>query len=263
MGYIRNAVLIHAPVDDVFRLTNDVRIWPDLFTEYASSEVLKEMENNVTFRLTTHPDETGTQWSWVSTRRTDSDRKSTCSERDPSSGPFKHMLIRWWYDSIGDTDTVMVWEQEFAMKPGAPFTDEHAANHLNTQTRIQQHVIKEKIEQMCATSGQPEEPYRGIIIGQYKPGSEDDIVEAFSRSDATELPHLIGVTSRLVWTQGNIYVHFVEARSSLPAILKEYAQHPLFQDVKAELDQYVSLIDPDSPPSAKQIYQWSNGNCKH
>ncbi|MEO6890481.1 MAG: TcmI family type II polyketide cyclase [Ktedonobacteraceae bacterium] len=263
MGYIRNAVLIHAPVEEVFRLTNNVRTWPDLFTEYASSEVLEEIENKVTFQLTTHPDETGTQWSWTAMRWTDADRKSTRSERDPSSGPFKQMLIRWWYDSIGDTDTVMTWEQEFSMKPGAPFSDEHAAKHLNTQTRIQQRVIKEKIEQMLHTSEQPEEPYRGVIIGQYQPGSEDKIVAAFTRSDATELPHLIGVKHRYVWTQGNIYVHFIEARSSLPAILKEYAQHPLFQDVKAELDQYVSLIDPDLPPSAKRIYQWSNTECKH
>ena len=59
MGYIRNSVLIEAPVDDVFRLTNDVRTWPELFTEYLSSEVIEEVPGDVTFRLTTHPDENG------------------------------------------------------------------------------------------------------------------------------------------------------------------------------------------------------------
>ncbi|GHO89538.1 TcmI family type II polyketide cyclase [Dictyobacter formicarum] len=258
MGYIRNAVLIHAPVEDVFRLTNNVRTWPELFTEYASSEVIEETENSVTFRLTTHPDESGTQWSWIAVRHTDAERKSTRSERNPSSGPFKHMTIRWWYDSVGEADTVMTWEQEFSMKPDAPFSEEHATNHLNTQTRIQQRVIKERIEARYQKNEQPEELFRGIIVGNYKPGSEDKIVEAFARSDATELPHLVGVKSRHVWTQGEIYVHFVEARSSLPTILKEYIQHPLFKDVKAELDQYVSLIYPDLPPMAKQIYSWTN-----
>ncbi|HLI71550.1 MAG TPA: TcmI family type II polyketide cyclase [Ktedonobacteraceae bacterium] len=259
MGYIRNAVLIHAPLEDVFKLTNNVRTWPDLFTEYASSEVLEEKENYVTFRLTTHPDESGTQWSWISTRWTDIDRKSTHSERDPSTGPFQRMTIRWWYDSIDEASTVMTWEQEFTMKPGAPFTDEHATNHLNSQTRIQQRVIKERVEQRCGTSQQPEKLYRGIIVGRHTPGSEDKIVKAFERSDATELPHIIGVTSRHVWVQGDIYVHFVEGRSSLPTVLKEYAGHPLFQEVKAELDQYVSLIYPDLPPMARQIYEWRNG----
>lgn len=256
MGYIRNAVLIHAPVEDVFRLTNDVRAWPDLFTEYASSEVLEETAESVTFRLTTHPDESGTQWSWISTRWTNAERKSTYSKRNPEAGPFEQMEIRWSYDSVGPTDTVMIWEQEFRMKPNAPFTDQHATNHLNTQTKIQQKIIKERVEQRCGTTQATEEVYRGIIVANYKPGSEEKIVEAFKRSDETELPRNIGVTSRHVWVQGDIYVHFVEARTSLPTVLKEYSNDPLFQEVKAELDQYVTLIYPDLPPSAKQIYQW-------
>lgn len=259
MGYIRNAVLIHAPLEDVFRLTNDVRTWPELFSEYASSEVLAEDETSVTFRLTTHPDESGTQWSWQSTRWTDAARKSTRSERDPSSGPFQQMTIRWWYDSSGDSATVMTWEQEFTLKPQAPFSDEHATKHLDSQTKIQQRVIKERVERMCG-SAQPGGPlYRGVIIGRHTPGSEDKIAEAFARSDATELPHLVGVTSRHVWVQGEVYVHFIEGQMSLPTVLREYAQHPLFQEVKAELDQYVSLIYPDLPPNGKQIYEWRNG----
>ncbi|MBA2396486.1 MAG: TcmI family type II polyketide cyclase [Ktedonobacteraceae bacterium] len=256
MGYIRNAVLIHAPVEDVFKLTNNVRAWPDLFTEYVSSEVLEETEDSVTFQLTTHPDASGTQWSWVSTRWTNAERKSTYSKRNPTAGPFKQMELRWWYDSVDGTSTVMTWEQEFSMKPEAPFTEQAATDHLNSQTKIQQQVIKERIEQRCGTAPQAEETYRGIIVANYKPGSEEQIVDAFRRSDETDLPRSIGVTSRHVWVQGDIYVHFVEARNSLPTVLKEYAKDPLFQEVKAELDQYVTLIYPDLPPSAKQIYQW-------
>ena len=257
MGYIRNSVLIHVPIDEVFRLTNNVRSWPELFTEYASSEVLEEQENRVTFRLTTHPDEQGTQWSWISTRWTDAEHKSTRSERDPSSGPFQQMTIRWWYDQVGESDTVMTWEQEFTMKPNAPFTDEHATNHLDSQTKIQQAVIKERLEEMCGSAKTTEPLYRGIIVGKYEPGSEEKIAAAFEASDATELPRLLGVKSRHVWVQGNIYVHFVEGRTSLPTRLKEYARHPLFQEVKTELDQYVSLIYPDLPPHARQIYEWN------
>lgn len=256
MGYIRNSVLIHAPLEDVFRLTNNVRSWPTLFTEYASSEVLEEHENRVTFRLTTHPDEQGTQWSWVSTRWTDPEHKSTRSERDPSSGPFQQMVIRWWYDQVGEGDTVMTWEQTFTMKPDAPFTDEQATRHLDRQTKIQQGIIQERLEQLCGQAGPSDPPYRGIIVGTCQPGSEEHIAAAFAASDATELPHLLGVKSRQVWVQGTIYVHFVEGRTPLPTILKEYATHPLFQAVKTELDQYVSLIYPDLPPHARQIYQW-------
>lgn len=147
MGYIRNAVLIAAPVDDVFRLTNNVRTWPSLFTEYESSEVLAEVPDSVTFRLTTHPDEQGKQYSWIAVRKTNRSQRSTYSERQPSSGPFESMIIRWWYDSIDATTTVMTWEQEFTMKSDAHITEEEATQYLNRQTHKQQGVIKEKVEQ--------------------------------------------------------------------------------------------------------------------
>ena len=259
MGYTRNAVLIHAPLEEVFRLTNNVRNWLELFTEYSACEVLEETETSVTFRLTTHPDESGAQWSWVSTRWTNVEHKSTHSERNPSSGPFQKMTLRWWYDGVDANATVMTWEQEFTMKPEAPISDEQATNHLNTQTRVQQQIIKERVEQRCGTTEQPEDLYRGVIIAKYEPGSEDAIVKAWERSDATELPHLIGIKSRHVWVRGDIYIHFIEGRTSLPTVLKEYAQHSLYKESKAELDQYVSLIYPDLPPHGKQIYSWRNG----
>jgi aromatase len=260
MGYIRNAVLIHAPIDDVFRLTNNVRTWPILFTEYESSDVLEETSDMVTFRLTTRPDTQGNQYSWIAKRQTSADRRSTYSERLPSSGPFERMIIRWWYDAINYADTIMTWEQEFTMKPQAPITEEGATNYLNTQTRLQQTVIKEKVEQMCGVSLQQEPLYRGVIVAHYQPGSEEKIADAFRRSDETELPHILGVHSRHVWVQDTVYLHFVEGQSSLPTILKEYAEHPLFQAVKAELDRYVTLINPDLPPMAKEIYRWYNPN---
>jgi len=229
MGYIRNTVRIQAPIDDVFRLTNNIRTWPDLFTEYAEAEVIEESKDSVTFRLTTHPDETGIQWSWVATRKTDPVRRSTYSEREPSDGPFKRMIIRWWYDSLGEADTLMTWEQEFLMKPETSFTEEEAIQYLNKQTHIQQQVIKERIEQQFASSAESEQLYRGVIIAQYKPGSEEQIVEAFRRSDVTDLPGSIGVKSRHVWVQGNIYVHFVEGQRSLPLSSKSTPNIPSFK----------------------------------
>lgn len=257
MGYIRNAVLINAPVDDVFRLTNNVRTWPTLFTEYESSEVIEESETSVTFQLTTRPDENGQQWSWIAKRDTNKEQRSTYSERMPSSGPFQRMEIRWWYDPAGETSAVMTWEQTFTMKPDAPVTEEQATAYLNKQTKIQQRVIKERIEQMMHTPQCEDTPYRGVIIGRYQHGSEAEIVDAFKRSDATELPHMLGVKSRHVWVLGDIYMHFVEAQASLPTIIKEYAQHPLFKQVKADVDTYVKPLAPEYDPGVgREIYRY-------
>ena len=260
MGYIRNAVLIEAPVESVFKLTNDVRTWPTLFTEYASSEVLEETDDTVIFRLTTHPDEEGHQWSWVSRRTTNASRQSTYSERlPPIAGPFEHMAIRWWYNQVGDSATVMTWEQEFTVNPQASVSEEQVTAYLNKQTKIQQQAIKTKVEQICASSSEHPPVYRGMIVGRYQTGTEPEIVDAFRRSDETELPHLLGVKSRHVWVLGDIYLHFVEGKASLPVILKDYANHPLFQAIKAELDTYVKPLSPDlSPVVARQIYCWQN-----
>jgi len=266
MGYIRNAVAIEAPVDEVFRLTNDVRTWPELFTEYLSSEVIEETPGDVTFRLTTHPDEDGHTWSWISRRQTNIERKSTYSERRPSSGPFARMEIRWWYDSLGPTSTLMTWEQEFTMKPEAPVSEQEATNYLNKQTKIQQQVIKERVEEMCGKAKTPngEEPvYRGVIIGRYQQGAEDAISNAVQRSDETELPRILGVKSRHVWVLGDIYMHFVEGQSALPEILKEHAKDPLFKGVKDELDTYVKPLSPDLYPGvAREIYRWTPDQAK-
>lgn len=292
MGYIRNVVAIEAPLDEVFRVTNDVRTWPELFTEYKSCEVLEEKKGDVTFRLTTHPDENGQTWSWISRRQTDFTRKSTYSEREPDSGPFARMEIRWWYDGLGSALTLMTWEQEFTMRPTAPVSEQGATDYLNKHTRIQQQVIKERVEKIYqeslkhagpatngkstmngtgATNGTGTAPgaqagaaagddsvYRGVIIGRYQEGSEDAIVEAFRRSDDTDLPHILGVRSRHVWVLGDIYMHFVEGQSALPHILREHATDPLFKHVKAELDRYVQPLSPELYPGvAREIYRWT------
>jgi aromatase len=288
MGYIRNVVAIEAPLDEVFRITNDVRIWPELFSEYKSCEVLEEKTGDVTFRLTTHPDENGQTWSWISRRQSDFARKSTYSEREPDSGPFARMEIRWWYDGQGSALTLMTWEQEFTMRPTAPVSEQGATDYLNKHTKIQQQVIKERVEKRyqeslkAAGSGSngtgtmngmaptrtdaasaDDSVYRGVIIGRYQQGSEDAIIEAFRRSDDTELPHILGVKSRHVWVLGDIYMHFVEGQSALPHILREHATDPLFKNVKAELDRYVKPLTPELYPGvAREIYHWTPGQIQ-
>lgn len=257
MGYLRNAITIAAPRDEVFRITNDIRGWPDLFSEYAAAEVIEETPEAVTFRLTTHPDQDGKQWSWIAHRSIDHARYKTYSEREPDSGPFAHMVIRWWYDRLDDTQTVMTWEQEFTLRSSADVTEEQATAYLNSQTHIQQGVIKARIEQRTGSEPQSQS-YRGIIVGRYHAGTEADIAEAFRRSDATDLPYLLHVRSRHVWLHGDIYIHFVEAGAPLREIISGYAQHPGFKQVKADLDALVSPLSPELAPGvAREIYSWT------
>ncbi len=143
-GHTDNAIVIDAPMDLVWSITNDVPNWPNLFSEYASAEILKREGATVTFRLTMHPDESGTSWSWVSERTSD-EASRTVRARRVETGPFDYMNIHWEY--VQQDDGVrMRWVQRFAMRPDAPIDDAAMTERLNRNTAIQMKLIKEKIE---------------------------------------------------------------------------------------------------------------------
>ena len=143
-GHTENEIVIDAPMDLTWQVTNDVESWPDLFTEYAKAEIIERDGDTVRFRLTMHPDENGTVWSWVSERTAD-EATPTVKAHRVETGPFDHMNIEWRYDEI-DGGTRMRWIQDFHMKPDAPVDDEQMTERINTNSKIQMGIIKEKVE---------------------------------------------------------------------------------------------------------------------
>ena len=143
-GHTDNTIVIAAPLDLTWELTNDLERWPELFSEYASVEVLSRVAGKVTFRLTMHPDENGQIWSWVSER--EADRAAlTVRARRIETGPFAHMDINWHYQEVPG-GTSMRWVQDFAMKPDAPVDDEGMTAHINRNSRVQMELIRDKVE---------------------------------------------------------------------------------------------------------------------
>lgn len=138
------AVVIDAPMDLVWDMTNDVPNWPDLFTEYASAEVLERDGNTIRFRLTMHPDENGRVNTWVSERTSDPATRTVRAHRI-ETGPFDFMNIFWAYREV-DGGVEMRWEQEFHVKDEMPFDDDAMAAHLLKNSAIQMAAIKERIE---------------------------------------------------------------------------------------------------------------------
>ncbi|MEV0325262.1 polyketide cyclase [Micromonospora echinospora] len=138
------AVVIDAPMDLVWEMTNDVPNWPDLFTEYASAEVLERDGNTIRFRLTMHPDENGRVNTWVSERTSDPATRTVRAHRI-ETGPFDFMHIFWAYREV-DGGVEMRWEQEFHVKDEMPFDDAAMAAHLLKNSAIQMAAIKERIE---------------------------------------------------------------------------------------------------------------------
>lgn len=144
MAEIDNSVVVDRPIDEVWRRMNELENWTNLFTEYASVEILEREGDTVRFRLTMHPDENGHVWSWVSERTMYPDEFRTHSHRI-ETGPFDHMNIDWYFEPENG-GTKMRWVQEFSVKPDAPMNDEQATNYLNENTAVQMKAIKERLE---------------------------------------------------------------------------------------------------------------------
>lgn len=148
-GHTENEVVIDAPMDLVWDMTNDVADWPNLFTEYASAEIVsEEPDGKVTFRLSMHPDENGKVWSWVSERTPDRAARRVTARR-VETGPFEYMNIEWTYSEV-DGGVKMKWVQDFHMKDEAPVDDEWMTTNINNNSPIQMAHIKEKVEKAAA-----------------------------------------------------------------------------------------------------------------
>jgi aromatase len=143
-GHTDNSILIDAPIELVWEMTNDVESWPRLFSEYAAVEIIQRRGDTVIFRLVMHPDEDGQVWTWVSERTTDPITR-TVRARRVETGPFEHLDIFWQYTQESG-GVRMRWVQDFHMKPAAPVDDRGMTKYLDHSTAIQMQGIKEKVE---------------------------------------------------------------------------------------------------------------------
>lgn len=144
-GYTDNSIIIHAPMELVWRMTNDLESWPGLFSEYSSLEVLSREGQTVRFRLTMHPDENGKQWSWVSERTLDPETRTVRAQR-VEPGPFEFMRIHWSYREV-EGGVEMRWVQHFKMRPDAPVDDEAMTRRINNNSVVQMARIQRLVEE--------------------------------------------------------------------------------------------------------------------
>lgn len=171
-GHTESSVVIAAPLALVWDLTNDLTRWTELFTEYRSVEVLVRDGDTVRFRLTMHPDENGIAWSWVSERTADPVTRQVRARR-VEPGPFEYMHIRWHYEEVPE-GTRMTWVQDFAMRPTAPVDDAAMTERINTNSRIQQDIIRARIERVARQGGTDLLPGSDLLPGTDLTGAGRD-----------------------------------------------------------------------------------------
>ncbi len=143
-GHTENEIIIDAPLDLVWDMTNDVESWPNLFSEYSKAEILERDGDTIRFRLTMHPDPQGNAWSWVSERTPDRE-KLVVRARRVEPGWFEYMDIFWVYEQTA-AGVCLKWVQDFHMRADSPVDDAAMTERLNKGTSVQLPLIKERVE---------------------------------------------------------------------------------------------------------------------
>ena len=155
MGHTCNSIIINAPYEKVFDISNDIPRWTELFgTEYKKAEVLERKGNKITFRLTDEDDK-----SWVSWRLLYKENYFAYAQRYEPLFPFKYMKIVWLYTPKPEgvalakggqtTDfcpVEMTWIQHFEMDQNAKFNDQQVEGFINEGSQANLKIFKSIIE---------------------------------------------------------------------------------------------------------------------
>ncbi|MFA1538376.1 SDR family oxidoreductase [Actinomadura monticuli] len=210
-GHTDNSIVINAPMDLLWDMTNDVESWPRLFSEYGSAEILERDGDTVRFRLALHPDENGTVWSWVSERTPNPETRTVDAHR-VETGVFQYMNLHWEYEHV-DGGVRMRWTQDFAMKPDAPLDDAGMTERLNRNTAVQMERIKRIVEEAAerAAGGvRFDHTGRRVLVTGGTRGLGRAITLAFARAGANVLtchrqdgPAVDSLVKELAETPGN------------------------------------------------------------
>ncbi|WP_433254692.1 TcmI family type II polyketide cyclase [Streptosporangium sp. CA-135522] len=101
---------------------------------------------------------------------------------------------------------------------------------------------------------------RTLIVARLEPGPAEAIADIFAESDATELPHMVGVTRRTLFRFHDLYFHLVEADDEITPNLYRARSHPLYQDINRRLAEHVRPYDPNwkepKDAMATPFYVW-------
>ncbi|GAA2204475.1 TcmI family type II polyketide cyclase [Nonomuraea monospora] len=104
---------------------------------------------------------------------------------------------------------------------------------------------------------------RTLIVARMDAASADAVAGLFAASDATRLPHLIGVSRRTLFRFHDLYFHLVESGDDLAERLRLARDGALYQDLDARLREHIRPYDPGwrEPGDAMAVpfYTWEPG----
>jgi len=141
MGHTCNSIIINAPYDVIFDISNTIPRWTELFGgEYKEAIVVKKEKNKITFKLTDKEGRT-----WQSFRLLFKENFLAYAEREEPKFPFEFMKIIWLYTPKPE-GIELSWIQHFKMDSKAAFTDEQVEGFINQHSKENLKIFKAVIE---------------------------------------------------------------------------------------------------------------------
>lgn len=141
-GHTENRIFIRAPRNYVYKVTNNLSLWTEMFTEYENIDILKQEENYFEFRLTTYPDEKGERKTWISWRRLFPSEWRIEAARITTGKLFSSMEIKWDYLE-SDDGTTMIWVQDFVLTEDSIYTSNQVEDYINQNSKLQMQAISQ------------------------------------------------------------------------------------------------------------------------
>jgi polyketide synthesis cyclase len=106
---------------------------------------------------------------------------------------------------------------------------------------------------------------RMIIVARIQPDAESAVADIFAHSDATTLPHEMGVERRSLYSLGDIYLHAIDFSLDPAEAMRRAPGLPEFNRISTELRPFIKPYDEAkwrSPQDAvaREFYRWSATN---
>lgn len=128
MPVITCTILVDAPVEFTFDISNRVDQWPEMIPEYLKSEIFRRVGRTIWFRLTNLEGA-----SWVSWRMLLPPLVAYAERHDPIA-PFAFNQITWTYAALPGNRSQMTWDMCFELD------DEHKPVEAEWVARMTEHT---------------------------------------------------------------------------------------------------------------------------
>jgi cyclase len=101
---------------------------------------------------------------------------------------------------------------------------------------------------------------RILIAAKMRPGAERDVARIWAESDATSLPHDVGVRERSLYSLHDLYIQVIDFDRDPAVAMADAVQHRGFHEISEQLRLYIAPYSPTwrgpRDAQADRFYHW-------